>query len=153
MLIAFISTTFYTKNTVKVSEVATPALVSLDLNKNGRTEANERFVVEGIDTFTSSVSDYQKVMAENLGIDEDTALAIGYFAEKYAQSLIEDRQVKYKKLDNGNIVITFNGKNYNQIIKKSPFALIDGKRLFAWLQLVFAINPEQRLLLQKKEEI
>ena len=31
-------------------------------------------------------------------------------------------------------------------------ALIDGKRLFAWLQLVFAINPEQRLLLQKKEE-
>ncbi|MGN0018219.1 MAG: phosphatidylserine/phosphatidylglycerophosphate/cardiolipin synthase family protein [Candidatus Gastranaerophilaceae bacterium] len=127
MLIAFISTTFYTKNTVKVSEVVTPALVSLDLNKNGRTEANERFVVEGIDTFTSSVSDYQKVMAENLGIDEDTALAIGYFAEKYAQSLIEDRQVKYKKLDNGNIVITFNGKNYNQIIKKSPFALIDGK--------------------------
>ena len=50
MLIAFISTTFYTKNTVKVSEVVTPALVSLDLNKNGRTEANERFVVEAIDT-------------------------------------------------------------------------------------------------------
>lgn len=31
-------------------------------------------------------------------------------------------------------------------------ALIDGKRLFAWLQLVFAINPDQRLLIQKKEE-
>lgn len=31
-------------------------------------------------------------------------------------------------------------------------ALIDGKRLFAWLQLIFAINPEQRLLIQKKEE-
>lgn len=31
-------------------------------------------------------------------------------------------------------------------------ALIDGKRLYAWLQLIFAVNPEQRLLLQKKEE-
>lgn len=31
-------------------------------------------------------------------------------------------------------------------------ALIDGKKLYAWLQLVFAINPEQRLLIQKKEE-
>lgn len=31
-------------------------------------------------------------------------------------------------------------------------ALIDGKRLYAWLQLVFAINPDQRLLIQKKEE-
>ena len=31
-------------------------------------------------------------------------------------------------------------------------AVIDGKRLYAWLQLVFAINEEQRLLIQKKEE-
>ena len=31
-------------------------------------------------------------------------------------------------------------------------ALIDGKKLYAWLQLVFAINPDQRLLIQKKEE-
>ena len=31
-------------------------------------------------------------------------------------------------------------------------ALIDGKRIYAVLQLIFAIDPEQRLLLQKKEE-
>ena len=31
-------------------------------------------------------------------------------------------------------------------------ALIDGKRIYAWLQLIFAINPSQKLLLQKKEE-
>jgi len=31
-------------------------------------------------------------------------------------------------------------------------ALIDGKRILAWLQLVFAIDPERRLILQKKEE-
>lgn len=31
-------------------------------------------------------------------------------------------------------------------------ALIDGKRMYAVLQMIFAINPEQRILLQKKEE-
>ena len=31
-------------------------------------------------------------------------------------------------------------------------ALIDGKRIYAILQLIFAINPEQQILLQKKEE-
>ena len=31
-------------------------------------------------------------------------------------------------------------------------AVIDGKRLLAWLQMIFAINPDQRLLIQKKEE-
>lgn len=31
-------------------------------------------------------------------------------------------------------------------------ALIDGKRIYAVLQLIFAIDPEQRILLQKKEE-
>lgn len=31
-------------------------------------------------------------------------------------------------------------------------ALIDGKRMYAVLQMIFAINPDQRILLQKKEE-
>ena len=31
-------------------------------------------------------------------------------------------------------------------------ALIDGKRSLAWLQMIFAIDPERRLILQKKEE-
>lgn len=31
-------------------------------------------------------------------------------------------------------------------------AMIDGKRLIAWLQLVFAVDPERQLILQKKEE-
>ena len=31
-------------------------------------------------------------------------------------------------------------------------ALIDGKRILAWFQLVFAVDPKRRLILQKKEE-
>lgn len=31
-------------------------------------------------------------------------------------------------------------------------AMIDGKKILAWLQLIFAVDPERRLILQKKEE-
>lgn len=123
MLIIFTSCILYTKNSVKVIKVYSPSQIALDLNKNGKVEANEKFTVDGITTFTSKTSAAQKNLAESMGIDEETALAIGYFAEKYAQSLLEDKNVKYKKLDNKNVIIKFNGKNYNKIIKNSPFAI------------------------------
>lgn len=31
-------------------------------------------------------------------------------------------------------------------------AMIDGKKILAWLQLIFAVDPERRLIIQKKEE-
>lgn len=116
-----------TRNTVQVIRVYTPNQIALDLNKNGKLEINEKFTVDGVETFSSKVSDYQKNIAEKLDIDEETALAIGYFAEKYAQNLLEDKKVSYKKLENNNIIVYYNGKNYNNVIKNSPFALIDGK--------------------------
>ncbi len=123
MLIIFTSCILYTKNSVKVIKVYSPSQIALDLNKNGKVEANEKFTVDGITTFTSKTSASQKNLAESMGVDEETALAIGYFAEKYAQSLLEDKNVKYKKLDNKNVIIKLNGKNYNKIIKNSPFAI------------------------------
>lgn len=129
LFIAFTGCIILSKKTVQVVKVYTPSQVALDLNKNGKVEVNEKFTVDGIETFTSTASDYQKKYAEDMGLDEETALATGYFAEKYAQSLIEDKKVSYKKLDNDHIVITFNGKNYNKIIKNSPFALSNGAPL------------------------
>ena len=116
LLIAFISCVYHTKTTVHILRVYSPSLVAIDLNKNGKVEVNEKFTVNDVETFTSEVSDAQKALAEKMGIDEETALAIGYFAEKYAQSLLENKNVKFKKLDNSNIEIRVNGKNYNNII-------------------------------------
>ena len=51
-----------------------------------------------------------------------------------------------------------NNKDFDCVVKildghgGTGVAVIDGKRLYAWLQLVFAVNEEQRLLIQKKEE-
>lgn len=51
-----------------------------------------------------------------------------------------------------------NNKDFDCVVKildghgGTGVAVIDGKRLYAWLQLVFAVNDEQRLLIQKKEE-
>jgi len=127
MFIVFVSNILLTKNTAHVIKVYSPSEIAIDLNKNGRVEINEKFKLDGIETFTSKVSDYQKSLAEKMNIDEETALAIGYFAEKYAQSLLEDKNVKYKQLDNKKIIVHFNGKNYNKIIKNSPFALSKDK--------------------------
>lgn len=135
MLIVFTTCILYTKNSVKVIKVYSPSQVALDLNKNGKVEGNEKFTVDGVETFSSKVSDYQKNCAESMNIDEETALSIGYFAEKYAQNLLEDKNVKFKKLDNNKIILYFNGKNYNRIIQNSPFALKDrepvNKKAFA----------------------
>ena len=127
LFILFTSCILLTRNTVQVLKVYSPNSVALDINKNGKVELNEKFTVDGIETFTSKTSDYQKAYAEKMDIDEEIALAIGYFAEKYAQSLLEDKNIKYKKLENNNIIITINGKNYNKIFNNSPFALSDGK--------------------------
>lgn len=129
LFITFASCIFLNKNTVQVIKVYSPYQIALDLNKNGKVEVNEKFTVDNIETFTSKTSDYQKKYAEDMNIDEETALAIGYFAEKYAQSLLEDKNVSYKKLDNNHIIVNLNGKNYNKIIKNSPFALSNGKPL------------------------
>ena len=126
MLISFVYCIQYSKNSVKVLKVYSPSQVALDLNKNGKIEANEKFIADGIETFSSKVSDSQKDSAEKLNIDEETALAIGYFAEKYAQNLIEDKNIRFKKLDNNNIEINFNGKNYKKTFQNSPFALKNG---------------------------
>ena len=115
------------KDSIQVIKVYTPEQIALDLNKNGKVEANEKFIVDGIETFTSKTSDYQRNIAEKIGIDEETALSIGYFAEKYAQSLLEEKKINYKKLDNSHISVTLNGKNYNKMFQNSPFALKDGK--------------------------
>ena len=127
LLVIFVFSILYTRNSVKVLKVYSPDKVALDLNKNGKVEANEKFTVDGIETFSSHQSDLQKSYAKNMNLEEETALAIGYFAEKYAQNLLENKNVKFKQLNNKKIILSFNGKNYNKIIQNSPFALINKK--------------------------
>lgn len=127
MLIAYVSCILYSRNSVKVLKIYSPSEIALDINKNGKIEINEKFTVDGIETFSSNTSDYQKNFAQNLNIDEETALSIGYFAEKYAQNLLEDKNVKFKKLENKNIIVHFNGKNYNKIVQNSPFSFKNGE--------------------------
>ena len=118
---------FYTRNSVRVIKVFSPYEVALDLNKNGKVDENEKFIIDGIESYTSNLSDFIKKYTDSSDLSEDVVLSIGYFAEKYSQNLLEDKKVKYKKLENGKIILYFNGKNYNKIFNNSPFALSGGK--------------------------
>ena len=87
LLVIFVFSILYTRNSVKVLKVYSPDKVALDLNKNGKIEANEKFTVDGIETFSSHQSDLQKSYAKNMNLEEETALAIGYFAENFCKLL------------------------------------------------------------------
>lgn len=83
------------------------------------------------------------------------------FALMTKDILYDEKQYKsamqrlYPKWD---IHDTDKNKDYDVVVKildghgGTGVALIDGKRLYAVLQMVFAIDPERKLLLQKKEE-
>ena len=105
MLITFTIYIYYSKTTVKVLRVYNPSSIAIDINRNGRVDVNEKFTVNGVETLTSLQSDYQRDLAKSLGIDEEIALGIGYYAEKYAQSILLDKNVKYKILPDGTINI------------------------------------------------
>lgn len=129
MLITFTIYVYYSKTTVKVLRVYSPSSIAIDINQNGRVDVNEKFTVNGVETLTSLQSDYQRDLAKSLGIDEETALGVGFYAEKYAQSILLDKNVKYKLLPDGTVNITFEAKNYNKIMQASAFAIKDKKAI------------------------
>ena len=134
MLITFTIYIYYSKTTVKVLRVYNPSSIAIDINRNGRVDVNEKFTVNGVETLTSLQSDYQRDLAKSLGIDEEIALGIGYYAEKYAQSILLDRNVKYKILPDGTINITFEAKNSAKIkfepLEKQSFNIKPNSILF-----------------------
>lgn len=127
LFILFTLCILYTRNTYHVLRVYSPSKIVLDLNKNGKIDENETFTVDNVESFTSKVADYREQYAQNQFINEKIALAMGHHAEKYAKSLLENKKVQYRKLKNNNIVVYFNGKNYNKTFNNSPYALEDGK--------------------------
>lgn len=128
LLLLFICFNLYTKNSYKVLKVYSPSSITIDLNRNGKIDSNETVVVSGIECFSSKISDSQKELAEAIGIDEETALALGYFAETYAKNLLaEQNHVKIKNLENNEVEIYFDGKSYSKLINSSAYALKLGK--------------------------
>lgn len=128
LLILFVGYNLYSKTSYKVLKVYSPSSIAIDLNNNGKIDGNETLTVNGVECFISKASDMQKELADSIGIDEETALAMGYFAETYAKNLLaEKRHVKIKNLENGSVEIYFDGKDYAKLINTSAYALKDGK--------------------------
>ena len=89
LLILFVGYNLYSKTSYKVLKVYSPSSIAIDLNNNGKIDGNETLTVNGVECFISKASDMQKELADSIGIDEETALAMGYFAETYAKNLLD----------------------------------------------------------------
>ena len=128
LLILFVGFNLYTKSSYKVLKVYSPSSVAVDLNNNGKIDGNETLTIKDVECFSSKVSDTQKELANAIGIDEETALAMGFFAETYAKNLLgEHKHVQVKTFENGEVEIHFDGKDYSKIINISAYALKNGK--------------------------
>ena len=128
LLILFVGFNLYTKSSYKVLKVYSPSSVAVDLNNNGKIDGNETLTIKDVECFSSKVSDTQKELANAIGIDEETALAMGFFAETYAKNLLgEHKHVQVKTFENGEVEIHFDGKDYSKLINISAYALKKGK--------------------------
>ena len=128
LLILFVGFNLYTKSSYKVLKVYSPSSVAVDLNNNGKIDGNETLTIKDVECFSSKVSDTQKELANAIGIDEETALAMGFFAETYAKNLLgEHKHVQVKTFENGEVEIHFDGKDYSKLINISAYALKNGK--------------------------
>lgn len=128
LLILFVGFNLYTKSSYKVLKVYSPSSVAVDLNNNGKIDGNETLTIKDVECFSSKVSDTQKELADTIGIDEETALAMGFFAETYAKNLLgEHKHVQVKTFENGEVEIHFDGKDYSKLINISAYALKKGK--------------------------
>ncbi len=128
LLILFVGFNLYTKTSYRVLKVYSPSSIAIDLNNNGKIDGNETLTVKDVECFSSKVSDTQKELADAIGIDEETALAMGFFAETYAKNLLaEQKHVQVKSFENGEVEIHFDGKDYSKSINTSAYALKNGK--------------------------
>ena len=84
------------------------------------------FKIEDLDTFDSSFSEKNKVLAEKLNISEEEAFILGNLAKYWAENLIKDRNVVIK---NKNDIIYYR-YSYRSKFLYSGFCVIDSKPFY-----------------------
>lgn len=129
LLFAFLGYTAFQDKSYTVFKVIEANHIIVDFNKNGSVDIDEDVILPDFQTFSLTSSDEQRAIAKQLNISEEDSLALGYYSQKYAQNLLEDKLIKIKKNKDGFYQISQEGKDYIKLIINSPFALKDNKPL------------------------
>lgn len=122
---------FIKTNKKHVLKVVTPAIVQIDINGNGIVDENETICTPGINSYTSNLQYYKN---EIQTISFADGIAIGYLADEFANSTLayKDVRLKFNGIKNPQCTeaeLFIENKNYSDLLKKSGFAIIDGKEI------------------------
>lgn len=128
---------FADDNVYKVMKVIDGDTVYLDLNRDGKIQADERVRLNGIDTFEVKPSKGLEWQSKVYKINQNEALGTAYLAKAFAKEKLSGKYVKavysadakyckrgrhlmsiYYKDDNGNY------KNYEEEILKAGLAVV-----------------------------
>lgn len=127
-------------NVYKVMKVIDGDTLYLDLNRDGKIQADERVRLNGVDTFEVKPSKGLEWQARVYKINQDEALGAGYLAKEFAKEKLADKYVKavysadtkYCKRGRHLMSIYYidddgNYKNYEEDVLKVGLAVVYSK--------------------------
>ncbi len=114
------------------------------------TDRNERYVLKDIDVFMPEYTEYNKKIADQLGLTEDEAFILGNLGKYWAKERVEGRRV----IPDKNDLICYRFR-YLTRLKNSSFALIDGKPINeqAFNRLLSSVRRGKFLILDLDTDI
>ena len=94
ILIAVLCRQYALKTKIPVLKVITPVMFQADLNANNMFDEGETICVNGVRAFTSNLSHYSDSLADEMKLPYDKAVAVGYLADGFANSILVGNSVK-----------------------------------------------------------
>jgi len=80
----------------KVLKIVDGDTFYIDINSNNKIEKNERFRVNGIDTFETKTGQKLNNQAKSINISDKDALKLGFLAKKFAKENLSNKYIKIK---------------------------------------------------------
>lgn len=122
----------YKNSGTKVIKIYSANKIAIDLNRNKVIDDGEIVCIPDVDVFTSDIKVDQSSLAKANNLSKTDSIKIGYLTDKFAEKLLENKNVKVNFYDNHTPTcklaeITVNNKKYKEEVFNEGFALINNK--------------------------
>ena len=93
---AFLVFDFNRRSSLNVIKIINASKIAVDLNNNGKQDADEVVCIPDVKVFTSNLFDNQQDLSKIVGISNIEALKLGYLTDIFAENELADKKVKVK---------------------------------------------------------
>ena len=139
------------KTSVRVLNVVTPVHLQVDINNNSRFDDGELVCVNGVKSLTSNLQYYSESLANDINLSFENAVAVGYLADEFANSLLSGSKVKLNFT--GEVTpdckfadVYINDVNYSEALYEHGFGIINKNSVSSAFQNVLAAAKKLKLV-------